>query len=330
MRLCPFDWAPPNPSDLLGGSEDEVFPLLLREGHACISDGADVICLGSTTMHQAHAYLSEHLPIPVINPGPLTYKLIELMLSLGLSHSKTAYPKPDTVESRAPSRHARRRCCLSNGGTGGMASPTPRAYLEDGQSHLIVGVYDVLTAKTAVASEFEILYVGGYGTAAGVFGLPDLGITTMTEMVDTCSRICDAVDRPILVDADTGYGNTLNTRRAVRAFERSGASGLHLEDQTFPKRCGHFAGKTLISSDEMCQKIRVALDARQSEEFVIIARSDAVAVEGVDEAIRRGLAYHDAGADVLFIDAPESVDEAARIARELPGPLLFDWSYDQV
>jgi 2,3-dimethylmalate lyase len=211
-----------------------------------------------------------------------------------------------------------------------MASPTLRVYLGDGQSHLVVGVHDVMTAKLAEASEFELLYVGGYGTAAGVFGLPDLGLTTMTEMVDTCSRVCDAVDRPVLVDADTGYGNELNTRRAVRAFERSGASGLHLEDQSFPKRCGHLAGKALISSTDMSRKIKVALDARQDDEFVIIARSDAIAVEGIDEAIRRGLAYHDAGADVLFIDAPESVDEAARVARELPGPLLFDWSYDGV
>ena len=211
-----------------------------------------------------------------------------------------------------------------------MASQTLRAYLGDGQSHLVVGVHDVMTAKLAEASQFELLYVGGYGTAAGVFGLPDLGLTTMTEMVDTCSRVCDAVDRPVLVDADTGYGNELNARRAVRAFERSGASGLHLEDQSFPKRCGHLAGKALISSTDMSQKIKVALDARQDDEFVIIARSDAIAVEGIDQAIRRGLAYHDAGADMLFIDAPESVEEAARIARELPGPLLFDWSYDGV
>jgi len=211
-----------------------------------------------------------------------------------------------------------------------MASPTLRAYLGDGQSHLVVGVHDVMTAKLAEANQFELLYVGGYGTAAGVFGLPDLGLTTMTEMIDTCSRVCDAVDRPVLVDADTGYGNELNTRRAVRAFVRSGASGLHLEDQSFPKRCGHLAGKSLISSADMSKKIKVALDARQDDEFVIIARSDAIAVEGIDEAIRRGLAYHDAGADVLFIDAPESVEEAARVADELPGPLLFDWSYDGV
>jgi 2-methylisocitrate lyase-like PEP mutase family enzyme len=211
-----------------------------------------------------------------------------------------------------------------------MVSSTLREYLTDGQSHLVVGVHDVLTAQVAVASQFEILYVGGYGTAAGVFGLPDLGLTTMTEMVDTCSRICDAVDRPVLVDADTGYGNELNTRRAVRAFERSGAGGLHLEDQRFPKRCGHLVGKTLISCTDMCQKIKVALDARHDDQFVVAARSDAIAVEGIDDAIRRGAAYHEAGADVLFIDAPETLEQAERIARELPGPLVFDWSYDGV
>jgi 2,3-dimethylmalate lyase len=205
-----------------------------------------------------------------------------------------------------------------------------RRYLDDGSSHLLVGAYDALTARAAEAAGFEIVYVSGYATAAAVFGLPDVGLTTMNEMVDTCSRICSVVERPVLVDADNGYGNVLNVKRAVRAFEATGAAGLHLEDQTFPKRCGHMTGKTLVPVREMEGKLRVALDARRSDDFVVIARTDAIAVEGVDSAIRRALAYREAGADVSFVDAPESIDQIERIAKEVPGPLLFDWSYDGV
>lgn len=205
-----------------------------------------------------------------------------------------------------------------------------RAYLDDGRSHLLVGAYDVLTARAVEAAGFDVIYVSGYAAAAAVFGLPDVGLTTMNEMVETCGRVCDAVERPVLVDADDGYGNVLNVRRAVRAFEATGAAGLHLEDQTFPKRCGHMAGKTLISPHEMESKLHVALDARRSDDFVVIARTDAIAVEGIDSAIQRAHAYRGAGADVLFVDAPESLEQIERIAKEVPGPLLFDWSYDGV
>lgn len=207
---------------------------------------------------------------------------------------------------------------------------TLRSYLADGRSHLLAGAYDVLTARAAESAGFEVVYVGGYGISAAVLGLPDLGLATMTEMVQTCARVCEAVECPVIVDADSGYGNALNVRRAVRAFEAAGAAGLHLEDQTFPKRCGHMENKTLIPCSEMEVKLRVALDARRDDELVVIARTDAIALEGIDGALRRAIAYSEAGADVVFVDAPESLEHIERIAKEVPGPLVFDWSFGGV
>jgi 2,3-dimethylmalate lyase len=205
-----------------------------------------------------------------------------------------------------------------------------RNLITDGKSHVLPGAYDAFTAKLACDAGFEAVYMSGYGASAGLLGLPDIGLATMTELVGTCANICAAVDRPVVADADTGYGGPTNARRTVREFERAGAAGIHLEDQQFPKRCGHMAGKRLVETHDMVAKIQVALEARSDPDFVIIARTDAIAVDGVNAAIERAAAYGEAGADMVFVDAPESMNEIARIANELSFPLVFDWSYDGV
>ena len=209
-----------------------------------------------------------------------------------------------------------------------MTAAALRSTLSDGRSRLVVSAYDALTARTAEAAGFEILHVTGFGSAAALTGGPDIGLVTMTEMVETTRRICDAVERPVIADADCGYGNPLNVMRTVRALEAAGAAGLHLEDQVTPKRCGHMAGVAVIPTAEMVAKIAAATDARVDEDFVIIARTDARAPEGLDAALERAHAYSAAGADVLFVEAPESHDEIRRIAGELPGPQLFNWAYE--
>jgi 2-methylisocitrate lyase-like PEP mutase family enzyme len=180
------------------------------------------------------------------------------------------------------------------------------------------GVYDALTALLAAQAGFSALYVSGAAVAYTRLGRPDIGLTGMSEVADTLAAIRDRVDVPLVVDADTGYGNALNAARTVRWFERMGASAIQLEDQTFPKRCGHLDGKTLVPADEMCGKIRAAVDARHSQETLIIGRTDAVAVEGFDRAIDRAMRYREAGADVLFVEAPKTRDDLARIAAALP------------
>ena len=209
-----------------------------------------------------------------------------------------------------------------------MTAAALRSTLSDGRSRLVVSAYDALTARTAEAAGFEILHVTGFGSAAALIGGPDIGLVTMTEMVETTRRICDAVERPVIADADCGYGNPLNVMRTVRALEAAGAAGLHIEDQVTPKRCGHMAGKAVIPTAEMVAKIAAAVDARRDADFVIIARTDARAPEGLDAALERAHAYAAAGADVLFVEAPESADEIRRIATEVPGPQLFNWAYE--
>ncbi|MXZ31261.1 MAG: isocitrate lyase/PEP mutase family protein [Acidimicrobiia bacterium] len=209
-----------------------------------------------------------------------------------------------------------------------MTASALRSTLSDGRSRLVVSAYDALTARAAEAAGFEILHVTGFGSAAALTGGPDIGLVTMTEMVETTRRICDAVERPVIADADCGYGNPLNVIRTVRALETAGAAGLHLEDQVTPKRCGHMAGVAVIPTAEMVAKVAAATDARRDEDFVIIARTDARAPEGLDAALERAHAYSAAGADVLFVEAPESVEEIRRIATELPGPQLFNWAYE--
>jgi len=205
-----------------------------------------------------------------------------------------------------------------------------RPLIEDSDSHFVLGVYDAMTARIGEAAGFDILFLTGFGVAATLVGVPDIGLVTMSESVDVCRHICDVVTRPVIADADTGYGNALSVRRTVRAFEAAGAAGLQLEDQVAPKRCGHMPGKQVISTDEMVGKLGSALDARRNDDFCIIARTDARSVESLAAAIERAHAYRAAGADVLFVEAPQSVVEMEQIASELNCPLIFNWSYDGV
>jgi 2-methylisocitrate lyase-like PEP mutase family enzyme len=180
------------------------------------------------------------------------------------------------------------------------------------------GAYDALTAKIVETAGFKAVYMTGYGTSAGRFGLPDLGLLTMTEMVENAARIAEAVRIPLIADADTGYGNPINVVRTVKAYERAGAAAIHLEDQVWPKRCGHMRGKRVIEARDMVEKIRAAVDARENPEFLVIARTDAIATHGFDAAIERGAMYAEAGADILFIEAPVNREQMAAIPRRLP------------
>jgi 2-methylisocitrate lyase-like PEP mutase family enzyme len=185
------------------------------------------------------------------------------------------------------------------------------------------GVYDAFTALVATQAGFATLYVSGAAIAYTKLARPDIGLTGMSEVAETITLIRDRVGAHLIVDADTGYGNALNVVRTVRVFERAGASAIQLEDQDFPKRCGHLDGKVLIPADEMVGKIKAALDTRISSDTLVIARTDAVAVEGFGRAIERAGRYREAGADVLFVEAPKTQEELARVAQALPGvPLL--------
>jgi len=186
------------------------------------------------------------------------------------------------------------------------------------------GVYDGLTAALDDQAGFEAVYLSGAAVAYTRLGRPDIGLTSVTEMADTMALIRDRVDLPVIIDADTGFGNALNAQRTMRLYERAGANALQVEDQTYPKRCGHLSDKTLISKSEMEGKIKGMADARASDDTLIIARTDAIAVEGFAAAIDRAEAYVEAGADVLFIEAPRSGDELARVAEHFRGriPLL--------
>ena len=186
------------------------------------------------------------------------------------------------------------------------------------------GVYDGLTASIATAAGFEALYLSGAAVAYTRLGRPDIGLTSVTEMAETMTLIRDRVDAPVIIDADTGFGNALNAQRTMRLYERAGASALQVEDQTYPKRCGHLADKSLIPASEMIGKIKAMCDARRSEETLVIARTDAVAVEGFEAAMARADAYVEAGADVLFIEAPRSGDELRNVVAHFGGrvPLL--------
>ena len=190
------------------------------------------------------------------------------------------------------------------------------------------GAYDALSARLIAQAGFPAVYMTGFGTAASVLGQPDVGLLTMSEMVSRAAALAAVVgDRPLIADADTGYGNPINVRRTVREYERAGVAAIHIEDQVWPKKCGHMEGKQVIPVDEMVQKIRAAVDARQDPDFVIIARTDANAVYGLEDALRRGRAYREAGADVIFIEAPRSIEELRAIAQAFPDvPLLYNWA----
>jgi methylisocitrate lyase len=191
------------------------------------------------------------------------------------------------------------------------------------QGQLIMpGVYDALSAKIAARAGFEVIFITGYSLSATLLGEPDFGLLTQSEVVGAAQRICAVVDTPVIVDADTGYGNAINVMRTVQDLIRAGAAGMFLEDQVWPKRCGHMKGKQVIALDEQLKKLRAAVEAKQEGDFFIVARTDSRQALGLTEAITRGLAFKEAGADAVFIEAPESKEEMKEIAHQVPGPLV--------
>lgn len=199
-----------------------------------------------------------------------------------------------------------------------------RELLKRDEALMAPGAFDPMAAKLVERAGFEAVYMTGGGTALARVGMPDVGLITMTEMVQNAAAIAEAVSIPLIADADTGYGNQLNVRRTVREYERAGVAGIHLEDQIFPKKCGHLLGKRLIPIEEAVQKIRAAVDVRQDPDFLIIARCDALLEAGMEEAVRRGQAYLEAGADMLFIESPRTMEEIETIPRRLKGMHLFN------
>lgn len=199
-----------------------------------------------------------------------------------------------------------------------------RARLDEGPPLLLPGCADALTARIAADTGYEAIYATGAGISNALLGLPDLGLASLTEMVDQVRRICDAVDIPVVADLDTGHGNALNARRAMRAMEAAGAAAVQIEDQVFPKRCGHFDGKEVVGAAEMGAKIAAVLDARRDAATVVIARTDAIASEGLDAAIERANAYAEAGADLVFVEAPRTRDELEALPRRVNAPLLVN------
>ncbi len=186
------------------------------------------------------------------------------------------------------------------------------------------GVADAMNARVVAKEGFKALYMTGSGTAATRLGMPDIGLLTMTEMVDNAERIADAAGLPLIADADTGYGNPINVRRTVRAYERAGVAAIHIEDQQWPKRCGHFSGKTLIPAEEMASKIKAAVDARNDPDFLIIARTDAYSVEGFERAMARAKSYEEAGADVIFVEELRTLEQLALVPRTFGVPTLYN------
>jgi 2,3-dimethylmalate lyase len=206
-----------------------------------------------------------------------------------------------------------------------------RDQLEDRNKTIVLpGVFDALSAKIAEYVGFDAMFQTGYGSSAALLGMPDFGLLNSGETVDNAMRIIRAVRVPVLVDADTGYGNPLNVWRLVRDLESLGAAGIFLEDQVWPKRCGHMIGKDVIPKDEYIPKLKAAIEARQSKDFIIVARTDARAPIGLEEAIERGKAYRKAGADVIFVEAPRSVEELKKVADEIDAPLVANMIEDGV
>ena len=198
-----------------------------------------------------------------------------------------------------------------------------RKLLQDKSKPLVMpGVYDAIGAKIVEKVGFEAMFQTGYGTSATLFGMPDYGFIGSTETVDNARRICHAVSTPVIVDADTGYGNALSVWKLVQELEEVGASGIFLEDQRWPKRCGHMQGKEVIQKDEYAEKLQAALDARSNKDFIIVARTDARAIEGLDRAIERGLYYKKIGADAIFIEAPKTIQEMKVIGKSINAPLV--------
>ena len=197
-----------------------------------------------------------------------------------------------------------------------------RRHLTEKGQLVMPGVFDALSAKIASRAGFEVIFITGYSLSATLLGEPDFGLLTQTEVVNAAERICSVTDTPVIVDADTGYGNAVNVIRTVQDLSRAGAAGMFLEDQVWPKRCGHMKGKQVIPLDEQIKKLRAALEARNDHDFYIVARTDSRQALGLTEAITRGIAFKEAGADAVFVEAPESKEEMKEIARHVPGPLV--------
>jgi carboxyvinyl-carboxyphosphonate phosphorylmutase len=201
-----------------------------------------------------------------------------------------------------------------------------RKLLDGTEPILAPGAYDALSARLIEAAGFSAVYMTGFGTSASLLGRPDVGLLGMSEMVDNARRIVEAVEVPVIADADTGYGNPLNVIRTVHEYERAGVAAIHIEDQVAPKKCGHMEGKQLIPADEMVAKLRAAVEARRTD-LVLIARTDARAVEGLEAALERARRYREAGADMIFFEAPQSESEIQSVAESLRDvPLLFNWA----
>ncbi|MDT8380413.1 MAG: oxaloacetate decarboxylase [Desulfotignum sp.] len=197
-----------------------------------------------------------------------------------------------------------------------------RKYIGEDNILVMPGAHDALTAKIIEQCRFKAVTIGGYAASASLLGQPDLSFLSLTEMVDCVSRVVDAVDIPVFTDGDTGHGGVLNVRRTVKAIEKSGAAGMFIEDQVFPKRCGHMQDKQVIEKQEMVAKVKAAVDARMDDDFVIMARTDALAVNGLEDAIERGNLFSQAGADLIFVEAPTTVEQMQQITSHIDAPLL--------
>lgn len=197
-----------------------------------------------------------------------------------------------------------------------------RRLVEAKEILVLPGAHDALAARLIEQTGFQALMAGGYSATATLLGQPDTGQLGMTEMAEFYARLCDATALPVFADGDTGYGNVTNVARTVRAYERAGVGGLFIEDQVAPKRCGHMAGKAVIPAEEMVGKVKAALDARVDPDLVIMARTDALTVNGIDDAIERAVLYREAGADLIFVESPRNVSEMRRICREVDAPLM--------
>jgi methylisocitrate lyase len=191
----------------------------------------------------------------------------------------------------------------------------------------IISVHNPLAAKIANEFKFDWLSVGGYNVSGSALGLPDVGLLTLSEQVDAVRKIAAVAESPILADGDDGYGNYLNVMRLVREMEKAGAAAIHMEDQVFPKKCGHMEGKRVVPQADFVSKIRAFVDTRKSEEFLLFARTDAIAVGGFNEAVDRGNAYLEAGADVIFVEAPVTMEQVEQLPKLIDGPLLYNWVY---
>jgi len=209
-------------------------------------------------------------------------------------------------------------------GTQNMTEFSLRRRLKEDKLLCAIGVYDALTAVITEKAGFECLYMTGYGVSAGSFAYPDIGLVTMTEMAEAAKRITARISVPLIADADTGYGNAVNVIRTIKEYEKAGVRAIQLEDQSWPKRCGHMAGKTVVPIDEMRSKILAAVDSRASEDTFIIARTDILALEGFDAAIERGSLFAEWGADIIFIEAPEDTEQVKRIPKEISAPTMIN------